>query len=116
MRLIDRDPNGASVVIAIGNALIVCLVLVSPIGVDNGAGVISNSVFRLAILVVVQVPLMVLGMLFALMSQRRGGRWGAGVFLNAIVGAGTVAFYFAEPQVLGGLQALGLIARGAVAA
>lgn len=86
--------------LALASGAVTFLVLVSPIGLGSGSGVIGYSVYRLAIFALIQFPLAALGITGSVIAWLAGRpRWGA-LILHLLVIVSTFFFYFSQANTI----------------
>jgi hypothetical protein len=98
-----KKTNRKAIYLAVGNAAIALIVLLSPVGVGEGSGVIGYSVVRLLVFVFLQAPIAIAGIVKSYRGRRRGNNWRLGLIANVIVVFGTLMLYFYQSRTLGWL-------------
>lgn len=96
------EPNYYRVALyfAFGNAALTAMVLLSPFGIGDGRGMIGYSISRMLVMVFVQTPIALGGIIVSIASFRHGFKWVTGLVSN--IGILTCAFflYFAQSKII----------------
>ncbi len=82
------------------NIAITLTVMISPIGVGEGSGMIGDSIVRLIVLCVAQVPIALAAMAASFYCLAQRHPWLGSLFFNLVVSAATVYLYFAQNAAL----------------
>lgn len=97
-----KEPNyrAISLYLALANAVITALVLVSPFGVGDGSGMIGYSIARMLVMVIIQAPIAIGGVIASIACWRHKLKWLSGLFLNIIVFTSALFLYFAQSRTI----------------
>ena len=86
--------------LAVASGAITLLVLVSPVGIGSGSGVIGYSIYRLLIFALVQFPLAALGVAGSVVAWYFGRPSWGGLVLHLLIITSTFFFYFAQARTI----------------
>ena len=90
-----------AVILAVVNATITLLVLMSPIGVGEGSDLIGNSGIRLLVMILLQAPIAVGGTVAAFRARLKGQNWLPALIANVLViPLATLFLYFAQSRTI----------------
>lgn len=97
-----KEPNyrRLSLSLALANAVLTALVLVSPFGIGDGSGMIGHSIARMLVMVLIQAPIAIGGIIASIACFRHDLRWLSGLVLNIIVVSGAFFLYFAQAKTI----------------
>ena len=82
--------------LALANAALTGLILLSPIGIGSGLGMIGYSIYRLLAFALVQSPIAIVGIVLSFLSMARKRPWAFGLSAHMVVLTASFFFYFAQ--------------------
>jgi hypothetical protein len=94
MNLDKAKLHSLAMFFAFGNMAFTVLVLFSPFGIGSGSGVIGYSIVRLLVMVFVQVPVTISGIVLSGLSWKYGFQWVPALIGHILVIVFTFFLYF----------------------